>query len=65
MFSVKSMCCKEEIWQRLHVKIRGKSVWAKSTKMFHITSKVRGLYSEDVSGQLSADFSTWSLQQLL
>jgi hypothetical protein len=26
--------------------------------MFHLTSKVRGLYSEDLSGQLSADFST-------
>jgi hypothetical protein len=36
------MCCKEEIWQRIHVKIRGKSVCAKSTKMFHLTSKVRG-----------------------
>jgi hypothetical protein len=32
--------------------------------MFHLTSTVRGLYSKDVSGQLSVDFSTWSLQQL-
>jgi hypothetical protein len=29
MFPVKSLCCKEEVWQRIHVKIRGKSVCAK------------------------------------
>jgi hypothetical protein len=61
MFSVKFMCGKEEIWQKIHVKIRGKSVCA---KIHENVSKVRGLYSEDLSGQLSADFSTWSLQQL-
>jgi hypothetical protein len=41
MFSVKSMCCEEEIWQSRSVQ--------KSTKIFHFTSKVRGRVSFETS----------------